>query len=106
MPQLNLMTARSQAKPLDAVPASWVEYTPRALRPWAQLMRLDRPIGAWLLFWPCVFGLMLGAIADERNFTGWRDFFYVILFGIGTLVMRGAGCAFNDIIDRDFDAAV
>jgi 4-hydroxybenzoate polyprenyltransferase len=69
-------------------------------------MRLDRPIGAWLLFWPCVFGLVLGSIADERNFTDWRDFFYMILFGIGTIVMRGAGCAFNDIVDRDFDAAV
>jgi 4-hydroxybenzoate polyprenyltransferase len=69
-------------------------------------MRLDRPIGAWLLFWPCVFGLILGAIADERNFTDWRDLYYILLFGLGTIVMRGAGCAFNDIIDRDFDAAV
>ena len=92
--------------PTDSVAAPWFASLPPRLKPWAQLMRLDRPIGAWLLFWPCVFGLVLGAIADERNFTDWRDFFYVILFGIGTLVMRGAGCAFNDIIDRDFDAAV
>ena len=92
--------------PTDSVAAPWFASLPPRLKPWAQLMRLDRPIGAWLLFWPCVFGLVLGAIADERNFTNWRDFFYVILFGVGTLVMRGAGCAFNDIIDRDFDAAV
>src|SRR6202042_1411512 len=64
------------------------------------------PIGAWLLFWPCVFGLILGAMADERNFTDWRDLYDGLLFGLGTIVMRGAGCAFNDIVDRDFDAAV
>ena len=84
----------------------WFAVLPPRLRPWLQLMRLDRPIGGWLLFWPCVFGLVLGAAADERNFTDWRDFYYVILFGLGTVVMRGAGCAFNDIIDRDFDAKV
>jgi len=100
------MTARSQAKPLDAVPASWVEYTPRALRPWLQLMRLDRPIGTWLLFWPCVFGLLLGAAADERRFLEWHDLYLVALFGIGSLVMRGAGCTFNDIVDRKIDAEV
>jgi 4-hydroxybenzoate polyprenyltransferase len=69
-------------------------------------MRLDRPIGGWLLFWPCVYGLVLGAMADERVFTEWRDFYYVVLFGLGTIVMRGAGCAFNDIVDRDIDAKV
>ena len=79
---------------------------PAAARPYLQLMRLDRPIGTWLLFWPCVFGLVLGAAADERRFLDWRDFFYVILFGIGALVMRGAGCTFNDIIDHDIDAQV
>ena len=79
---------------------------PAAARPYLQLMRLDRPIGTWLLFWPCVFGLVLGAAADERRFLEWRDFFYMILFGIGALVMRGAGCTFNDIIDRDIDAQV
>jgi 4-hydroxybenzoate polyprenyltransferase len=100
------MTARSQAKPLDAVPASWVDYTPRGLRPWLQLMRLDRPIGTWLLFWPCAFGLLLGAAADERRFLEWHDLYLVALFGIGSLVMRGAGCTFNDIVDRKIDAEV
>ena len=88
------------------MPTSWVEHAPRALRPWLQLMRLDRPIGTWLLFWPCVFGLLLGAAADERRFLEWRDLYFVILFGIGSLVMRGAGCTFNDIIDRKIDAEV
>ncbi len=100
------MTAKSQAIPLDAVPASWVEHAPPRLQPWLRLARLDRPIGTWLLFWPCVFGLILGAAADERRFLEWRDVYYVALFAIGALVMRGAGCTFNDIIDRDIDASV
>ena len=97
---------KSQAVPADAVHASWVTHMPPRLQPWLQLMRLDRPVGTWLLFWPCVFGLLLGAAAEERRFLEWRDYYYVILFAIGALVMRGAGCAFNDIIDRDIDAQV
>ena len=100
------MPARSQAAPADAIPTSWVEYAPRWLQPWARLARLDRPIGTWLLFWPCVFGLILGAAADERRFLDWRDLYYVGLFGIGSLLMRGAGCTFNDIVDRKIDAQV
>lgn len=100
------MPIPNQAAPADALPASWVTHMPPRLRPWLQLMRLDRPVGTWLLFWPCVMGLLLGAAAEERRFLEWRDYYYVILFGVGALVMRGAGCAFNDIIDRDIDAQV
>ncbi len=100
------MSRKPQATPADALPASWVEHAPQRLRPWARLARLDRPIGTWLLFWPCLFGLILGAAADERRFLEWRDLYYVLLFGIGALVMRGAGCTFNDIVDRDIDAKV
>jgi len=99
------MTRMTQA-PADAVASHWFEALPPGIKPWAQLMRLDRPIGTWLLFWPCVMGLVLGAIADERNFTDWRDLYYVALFGLGAVIMRGAGCAFNDIMDRDYDAQV
>jgi 4-hydroxybenzoate polyprenyltransferase len=100
------MPSKSQAIPLDAVPASWVEHAPAWVKPWARLARLDRPIGTWLLFWPCVFGLILGAATEERRFLEWRDVYYVILFAVGALVMRGAGCTFNDIVDRDIDASV
>jgi 4-hydroxybenzoate polyprenyltransferase len=99
------MSLSSQA-PADAVAQSWVESAPKFIRPYLQLMRLDRPIGSWLLFWPCVCGLVLGAMAEERGFTAWHDLYFVALFGIGTVVMRGAGCAFNDIIDRKYDAQV
>jgi 4-hydroxybenzoate polyprenyltransferase len=111
MPQLNVMPTSNQypksgAAPADAVPTSWVEHAPPRLRPWLRLARLDRPIGTWLLFWPCVFGLLLGAAADERRFLDWRDLYYVVLFAVGSLVMRGAGCTFNDIVDRNIDAQV
>ena len=94
------------AQPADAVSHHWVAHLPARIRPYAQLMRLDRPIGIWLLFWPCVFGLVLGAAATDRLFIGWRDFLYVVLFGMGAIVMRGAGCTFNDIVDRRYDASV
>src|SRR6201994_1205109 len=96
----------SQAAPADALPASWVEHAPPWIQPWARLARLDRPIGTWLLFWPCTFGLLLGAAADERRFLEWHDLYLVVLFAIGSLVMRGAGCTFNDIVDRKIDAEV
>ena len=93
-------------KPADAVTLTWVDSAPAAMRPYLSLMRLDRPIGTWLLFWPCMLGLVLGAIASERPFAGWRDLYMLILFGVGSIVMRGAGCTYNDIVDRDIDASV
>ena len=95
--------APTDIRPGDAVPASWVDVMPAAVRPYLRLMRLDRPIGVWLLFWPCVFGLALGAGAEGRAMP---NLLYVLLTGIGSIVMRGAGCTYNDIVDRDFDARV
>jgi 4-hydroxybenzoate polyprenyltransferase len=69
-------------------------------------MRLDRPIGAWLLYLPCMFGLALGAVSLSRRIGTPHDFVLVILFGFGAIVMRGAGCTYNDIVDRNIDAAV
>jgi 4-hydroxybenzoate polyprenyltransferase len=94
------------AKPADAVAAALVDRAPPKLQPYLRLMRLDRPIGTWLLYWPCVFGLVLGATAESRPFGTLHDIWYVLLFGLGAIVMRGAGCTYNDIVDRDFDAAV
>jgi len=93
-------------KPADAVAAALVDRAPPSVQPYLRLMRLDRPIGTWLLYWPCVFGLILGATADSRPFGTLHDIFLVILLGIGTIVMRGAGCTYNDIVDRDYDAKV
>jgi len=100
------MTENNAVIPADAVAAALVDRAPAKVQPYLRLMRLDRPIGTWLLYWPCVFGLVLGAAADSRPFGTLKDIFYVILLGIGAIVMRGAGCAYNDIVDRDFDAQV
>ena len=97
------MVSESQAVPADAVPASWVDRVPQAAQPYLRLMRLDRPIGTWLLFWPCVFGLALGGHGFLSHLSDWM---LLVLFGIGAIVMRGAGCTFNDIVDRDIDAKV
>jgi 4-hydroxybenzoate polyprenyltransferase len=100
------MPANSVESPADAVLAPWLDRVPAGWRPYFRLARVDRPIGTWLLYWPCVFGLALGAIADDRPFSDLNDVWLVFLFGIGAIVMRGAGCTYNDIIDRDIDASV
>ncbi|HEX6375270.1 MAG TPA: 4-hydroxybenzoate octaprenyltransferase [Allosphingosinicella sp.] len=72
---------------------------PRALRPYASLMRLDRPIGAWLLFWPCAWSVALAGMGPD----GAR---LLLWFALGAWAMRSAGCVWNDIVDRDLDARV
>jgi 4-hydroxybenzoate polyprenyltransferase len=76
-----------------------VARLPPRLRPYALLARLDRPIGTWLLFLPGLWGLALGGAP-------WPDAWLVALFGIGAVVMRGAGCVVNDLWDRDIDRRV
>jgi 4-hydroxybenzoate polyprenyltransferase len=66
-------------------------------------MRLDRPIGTWLLLFPCWWSL---AMAPRPAGYGWGDLYLALLFAIGALVMRGAGCTINDLWDRDIDAKV
>ena len=99
------MSPAPQALPADRIAQSWVDRVPHQAQPWLRLMRLDRPIGAWLLFLPCVFGLALADRALAR-LPGWNELYFLALFGIGAIVMRGAGCTYNDIVDRDIDAAV
>jgi 4-hydroxybenzoate polyprenyltransferase len=88
---------------LDAVKGSWVERLPHAMRPYAQLMRLDRPIGWWLLVLPCWWGLALAQVAAGSGIPNLK---FALLFLIGAIVMRGAGCTLNDIVDRKIDSAV
>ena len=88
----------------DALPGHWADrMLPQATRPYARLMRLERPIGWWLLLLPCWWGLLLAQIAQGG---GLPDFRFAFLFLVGAIVMRGAGCTLNDIIDRDFDGRV
>jgi 4-hydroxybenzoate polyprenyltransferase len=83
---------------------NWVETSaPPALRPYLRLSRLDRPIGSWLLLLPCWWSVGLAAIAQHRMLP---DVWHLALFFIGAFAMRGAGCTWNDILDRDIDAKV
>ena len=76
---------------------------PPALHPYLKLARFDRPIGAWLLLFPCWWSL---ALAELQRGSAYPSPWFVLLFAIGAFVMRGAGCTWNDIADRDFDARV
>lgn len=89
----------------DAPEGNWVDlYAPARLRPFLRLSRADRPIGTWLLLLPCWWGLTLAILADGR--AGWHDLWIFTGCLIGAFVMRGAGCTWNDITDREFDAQV
>lgn len=83
----------------------WVErWAPAAVRPYLRLARIDRPIGTWLLLIPCWWGVALATASLPG--TNWPDAILFVLFAIGALVMRGGGCCWNDIMDRDFDGRV
>ena len=83
---------------------SWVDrFMPRVWHPYIRLARFDRPIGTWLLLFPCWWSI---TIAWPNWQAGPAVFYLFAAFGIGALVMRGAGCTYNDIVDRDFDAQV
>jgi 4-hydroxybenzoate polyprenyltransferase len=71
---------------------------PNAARPYASLMRLDRPIGTWLLYWPCAWSVALAGVGGK-----WLLFLWFLL---GAFAMRSAGCVYNDIVDKDLDAKV
>lgn len=88
----------------DAPQGNWVDsYAPAAARPYLRLSRADRPIGTWLLWVPCLWGIGLAAMGD--GFGGW-DIWLVLSCGVGAFLMRGAGCTWNDLADRDIDAQV
>jgi 4-hydroxybenzoate polyprenyltransferase len=88
------------ADPTDIHIGDWVDrWLPRWAEPYARLARLDRPIGTWLLLFPGWWAIALAA-------PGWPNPVLLALFGLGAVVMRGAGCTLNDIADRDYDGRV
>ena len=89
----------------DAVKGNWVDHTaPAWSRPYLRLSRADRPIGTWLLLIPCWWGLVLAMLQDGQY--RWGDLWIFVGCAMGAWLMRGAGCTWNDITDRDFDAQV
>lgn len=101
-----MQTSQTQpsGKVADAQRGNWVDsVAPDWLKPYARLARWDRPIGFWLLFWPCAFALALAALdTPARGFDWWA----LVLMFVGAVLMRGAGCTFNDIVDTDIDMKV
>ncbi len=91
-PEIPSVTPDSEHKGL-------VGLLPATIRPFALLARFDRPIGWWLLYWPCAWGVLLSG--------GARDQWLLLLWMLaGAIAMRGAGCVYNDIVDKDLDAQV
>jgi 4-hydroxybenzoate polyprenyltransferase len=93
----------SAGRVADAI-GNWVDSTaPQWVRPYLRLTRLDRPIGWWLLLLPCWWSSALAAVADGA----WGPSpWHILLLMIGAIVMRGAGCTWNDLVDRDIDGRV
>jgi 4-hydroxybenzoate polyprenyltransferase len=86
----------------DAYTRNWVDaYAPAPTRAYLRLSRADRPIGTWLLLIPCWWGLSLAILYDSQ--ASWHDLWIFVGCGIGAFLMRGAGCTWNDISDRDID---
>jgi 4-hydroxybenzoate polyprenyltransferase len=97
------MTTHDPVTLPDAAPQNWVDrHAPESLRPWLRLGRFDRPVGIWLLFLPGAMGLAYASAVTGTAF----PLYFLILFAIGSGLMRAAGCAFNDLVDRDIDAKV
>ena len=83
---------------------NWVDtLAPAWSRPYLRLSRLDRPIGSWLLLLPCWWSVALAAVAAHARAP---NLWHLALFFVGAFAMRGAGCTWNDIVDRDLDGAV
>lgn len=89
----------------DAVTGNWVDHlAPAWTRPYLRLSRADRPVGTWLLLLPCWWGGLLAA--STAGHLSLRTVWVLVGCALGAWLMRGAGCTWNDITDRDFDAAV
>ena len=87
----------------DAQPANWVDrYTSGRLQLWLKVGRFDRPAGIWLLMMPGWQGVALAAAEDGR----WPNLWLIVAMVIGAALMRAAGCAYNDLVDRDIDTKV
>ena len=82
----------------DSERRGFIGALPARLRPFASLMRVDRPIGTWLLYWPCAWSVALAGVGDRWDLLLW--------FALGAFAMRSAGCVYNDIVDRNLDRRI
>jgi 4-hydroxybenzoate polyprenyltransferase len=94
--------SESAGRVADAT-GNWVDsLAPSFARPYLRLARLDRPIGAWLLLMPCWWSVGLAGMHNDR----FPNLWHIVLFFVGAFAMRGAGCTWNDLVDRDLDGRV
>ena len=99
-------SGRHEGRVADAARGNWVDgWAPAWARPYLRLSRADRLSPVWLLLIPCWWGLLLAAAADPGGLTAY-DLWIALGCGIGAVLMRGAGCTWNDLTDREFDAQV
>jgi 4-hydroxybenzoate polyprenyltransferase len=102
-PTASQRTPQNAAARSDMPRGGWIDrHAPARWRRFLKLARLDRPIGTWLLLWPCWWSVALASASEGR----WPSLGLLVLFAIGAIAMRGAGCTYNDIVDRDIDGKV
>ncbi|KAG0296487.1 Para-hydroxybenzoate--polyprenyltransferase, mitochondrial precursor (PHB:polyprenyltransferase) [Dissophora globulifera] len=94
---------KPQTAPL-VTSGTWLDRMPKSIQPYLYLTRIDRPIGTWLLFWPCTWGITMASYSAHLPLSS--TLFTIGLFGTGAVIMRGAGCTINDLWDRDIDNKV
>lgn len=100
-----MRTVEAEGRVADAPPENWVDrFAPPRARPYLRLSRADRPIGTWLLLLPCWWGLALAVAASGTP--SLYDLWIAAACGLGAFLMRGAGCTWNDLTDREIDAGV
>lgn len=103
IPSVTLEGGPSPSATPDSAMPEWLSGLPDHVRPYASLARWDRPVGIWLLLLPCWIGLAFARIGMGWH---WIDLWWALLFAIGAVAMRGAGCTWNDLQDQDLDAGV
>ncbi|XP_014272313.1 4-hydroxybenzoate polyprenyltransferase, mitochondrial isoform X2 [Halyomorpha halys] len=101
LPVTKVRTVSSFKQPSQNLASLLVSRSSPIVQPYLKLMRIDKPIGTWLLFWPCGWSIAMAAQAGALP-----DFKMLALFGAGAFVMRGAGCTINDMWDKDLDKKV
>ena len=107
----NIQTDKAQGRVADAPSGHWTyKLLPRSAWPYAQLARWDRPIGWWLLLWPCWWSVALAPLVNAgAAMPIWVQIpnpTHIVLFLIGAIAMRGAGCTYNDLVDQNIDNQV
>lgn len=104
MPQDTTLAPRPSTSVADAPSDNWVDHwAPTSWQPYLRLGRFDRPIGTWLLLFPCWWSQTLAEVERGQPFP---SIWLLVLFAIGAVAMRAAGCAYNDYVDREIDAQV